>query len=88
MSKLDLSILTDKEIEDEIFKIQNWIEIEKSNGRNVDEILDNSIIIDEFEKYFSDEEFSIFILTVLNNFKSKEIIDMLINVIKNSKKLI
>jgi hypothetical protein len=86
MSEIDLSILSEKEIKNEIFKIQNWIEVEKSNGINIDELLDNSTTIDAFEKYFSNEEFSIFILTVLNNFKSKEIIEMLVKVIQDCKK--
>ena len=85
MHKIELSKLTRSEIEDEIYRLQEWVEIEKSKGVNIDELLDNSTRIDVFEHYFSDEEFSIFILTVLNNFKSKDIINMLVNAIYNSK---
>ena len=87
MHKIELSKLTRSEIENEIYRLQEWVEIEKSKGVNIDELLDNSTRIDVFEHYFSDEEFSIFILTILNNFKSKDIISMLVNAIYNSKLL-
>ena len=85
MHKIELFELKRSEIEDEIYRLQEWVEIEKSKGVNIDELLDNSTRIDVYEHYFSDEEFSIFILTVLNNFKSKDIINMLVNAIYNSK---
>ena len=85
MHKIELFELIRSEIEDEIYRLQEWVEIEKSKGVNIDELLDNSTRFDVYEHYFSDEEFSIFILTVLNNFKSKDIINMLVNAIYNSK---
>ena len=51
----------------------------------VDDILDNSTILDEFEKYLPDEEFPIFVITILNGFKSSEIIDNIIDSIEKNK---
>ena len=85
MHKIELFELIRSEIKDEIYQLQEWVELEKSKGVNIDELLDNSTRFDVYEHYFSDEEFSIFILTVLNNFKSKDIINILVNAIYNSK---
>ena len=82
---MELSELPRSEIKNNIYRLQEWIENEKSKGVNIDDLLDNSTQFDIYENYFSDEEFSIFILTVLNNFKSKDIINMLVNAIHNSK---
>ena len=85
MEKLNLSRLTRKEIEQEIYKLQNWVKFEKSNGVSIDDLLDNSNQLDNLEHYFTNEEYGIFILTILNNFKSKDIINMLIDVIIDKK---
>ena len=85
MPNQNLSELNENEIKNEIFRLQNWVEVEKSNGLSIDELLDNSIEFERFENYFTEEEYSIFILTILNNFKSAEIIDMLVNAISNFK---
>jgi hypothetical protein len=85
MPNQNLSELNKNEIKNEIFRLQNWVEVEKSNGLSIDELLDNSIEFERFENYFTEEEYSIFILTILNNFKSAEIIDMLVNAISNIK---
>ena len=85
MPNQNLSELNKNEIKNEIFRLQNWVEVEKSNGLSIDELLDNSIEFERFENYFTEEEYSIFILTILNNFKSAEIIDMLVNAISNFK---
>ena len=69
----------------EIYKLQNWVKFEKSNGISIDELLDNSNQLDDLEHYFTNEEYGIFILTILNNFKSKDIINMLIDVIIDKK---
>ena len=85
MPNQNLSELNKNEIKNEIFRLQNWVEVEKSNGHSIDDLLDNSIEFERFENYFTEEEYSIFILTILNNFKSAEIIDMLVNAISSYK---
>lgn len=85
MPNQNLNELNENEIKNEIFRLQNWVEVEKSNGHSIDDLLDNSIEFERFENYFTEEEYSIFILTILNNFKSAEIIDMLVNAISSYK---
>jgi len=72
-------------IKDEIFRLQNWVETEKLKGISIDDLLDNSTEFDKFENYLTEEEYSIFILTILNNFKSNDIIDMLAEAISKNK---
>jgi hypothetical protein len=83
MIEKDILIWTETEIRNEIFELQNWIKQEKLKGTNIDNLLDSTVKFEKFEKYYTDEEYGIFILTVLNNFKSKDIINMLVTVIKN-----
>ena len=46
MHKIELSKLTRSEIEDEIYRLQKWVEIEKSKGVNIDELLDRVVCIE------------------------------------------
>ena len=85
MPNQNLDDLSKNEIKSEIYQLQNWVEEEKLKGISIDELLDNSNKFEQFEKYFTEEEFSIFILTVLNNFKSDDILDMLVEAILKNK---
>lgn len=81
MPNQKLNELSKDEVKSEIFQLQNWVEEEKLKGITVDELLDSSNKFEQFEEYFTEEEYSIFILTVLNNFKSDDILDMLVEAI-------
>jgi len=85
MPNQNLDDLSKNKIKSEIYQLQNWVEEEKLKGISIDELLDNSNKFEQFEKYFTEEEFSIFILTVLNNFKSDDILDMLVEAILKNK---
>ena len=85
MPNQNLDDLSKNEIKSEIYQLQNWVEEEKLKGISIDELLDNSNKFEQFEKYFTEEEFSIFILTVLNNFKSDDILDILVEAILKNK---
>ena len=85
MPNQNLDDLSKNEIKSEIYQLQNWVEEEKLKGISIDELLDNSNKFEQFGKYFKEEEFSIFILTVLNNFKSDDILDMLVEAILKNK---
>ena len=74
-----------QEIKDYLFCIQDYFQKCIGKGLEIDDILDNSTILDEFEKYLPDEEFPIFVITILNGFKSSEIIDNIIDSIEKSR---
>ena len=75
------SSLKREELKDYIFKLQNLIKEEQTKGKDVDTILDETDIFDEFEAILPDDEFPIFVLTILNGFQSDIIIDKLLDVI-------
>ena len=74
-----------EELKDYLFCIQDYFQKCIGKGMNVDDILDNTTILDEFEKYLPDEEFPIFVITILNGFRSTDIINTLINSIEEKR---
>ena len=74
-----------KEIKDYLFCIQDYFQKCIGKGMNVDDILYNSTILDEFEQYLPDEEFPIFVITILNGFKSSDIINNIIDSIEKKR---
>ena len=77
--------LNREELKDYIFKLQNFIKDEQTKGKDVDTILDETDIFDEFEGILPDDEFPIFVITILNGFQSDIIIDKLLDVIDECK---
>ena len=75
------SSLKREELKDYILKLQNLIKDEQTKGKDVDTILDETDIFDEFEAILPDDEFPIFVLAILNGFQSDIIIDKLLDVI-------
>ena len=49
----------------------------------MDYILDNTTILDDFENYLPEEEYPIFVMTILNGFRSEDIITNIINKIED-----
>ena len=69
-------------------KIKSWqkfIQNEKKSGKDIDTILDETDIFDEFEEFLPDNEFPLFVITILNGFKSNEVIDKLLDVFDDCK---
>ena len=78
--------LSREELKDYIFNLQKFITDEQENGKDIDTILDETNIFDEFEKILPDNEFPIFVITILNGFKSDSLIDKLLDVIDDCNK--
>ena len=74
-----------EELKHYIFKLQEFIEQEKKDGKDIDTILDETDIFDEFEEVLPDDEFPIFVITILNGFQSDSLIDKLLDVIDDCK---
>ena len=76
-----LTLLSREELKDYIFRLQKFIQDEQESGKDIDTILDETDIFDEFEEILPDNEFPIFVITILNGFKSDSLIDKLVDVI-------
>ena len=86
MTHNSLNSLKREELKSYIFKLQDFIKDEQTKGKDIDTILDETDIFDEFEAILPDDEFPIFVLTILNGFQSDIIIDKLLDVIINECK--
>ena len=75
-----------EELKDYIFRLQKFIQDEQESGKDIDTILDETDIFDEFEDILPDNEFPIFVITILNGFKSDSLIDKLLDVIDDCNK--
>ena len=80
-----LTLLSREELKDYIFKLQKFIQDEQESGKDIDTILDETDIFDEFEEVLPDDEFPIFVITILNGFQSDSLIDKLLDVIDDCK---
>ena len=74
-----------EELKEHIFQLQEFIENEQKAGKDVDTILDETDIFDEFEEVLPDDELPIFVITILNGFQSDLLIDKLLDVINECK---
>ena len=71
--------LSKDELKNYILDIQNKVQKELSTGIDIDDFLDETSTFDEFENIIPDEEFPIFVIAILNNYKSNIIIDKLVD---------
>ena len=85
MSKTDKIFNSRVNIRAEIYRLQSWIDSEKEKGKSADEILYKSDEFEKFEDVLNEEEYSIFLLTVLNNFKSDDIINTILDAVEKNK---
>ena len=74
-----------EELKEHIFRLQEFIENEQKAWKDVDTILDETDIFDEFEEVLPDDEFPIFVITILNRFQSAVLVNKLLDVIDECK---
>ena len=79
MKKQNISSLNREELKSYLFDIQDSIDAYLKNGRSIDSFIDDSDILDEFEKWLPDEEYGIFVITMLNGIKSETVINTLLD---------
>ena len=70
--------MTREELKLYIFEIQDTIKFHLNKGGDVDSFLDETDLIDDFESVLPDEDFGIFVITVLNGIKTESIINTLL----------
>ena len=83
MKNKQLKAMNRMELKDYIFQLQKFIEKEQKLGKDIDTILDETDIFDEFEEILPDKEFPIFVITVLNGFQSDIIFEKILDVIES-----
>ncbi|MBF90021.1 MAG: hypothetical protein CMG75_10315 [Candidatus Marinimicrobia bacterium] len=69
-----------------LFEIQDFIDLNLDKGEDIDNFLDNTDIFDEFEKVLPDEEYPVFVISILNKIRSEYIINRMLDVIETSIK--
>ena len=85
MKNKPLIAMSREELKGHIFRLQEFIENEQKVGKDVDTILDETDIFDEFEDVLPDDEFPIFVITILNGFQSDVLVNKLLDVIDECK---
>ena len=76
--------MNQNELKNYILDIQSRVQNELSMGTDIDDFLDRTTIFDDFEDIIPEAEFGIFVLTILNGYKSEVILDKLTEVIQQS----
>ena len=79
-----LSLLNREGLKDYLFEIQDYIDSNMEDGQDIDDFLDNTDIFDEFEKVLPDEEYPVFVITILNKIRTDYIIIRLLDVLETS----
>ena len=87
MDKKNIREMTRDDLKNYLFLIQDYFKKSLEEGFEMDYILDNTTILDDFENYLPEEEYPIFVMTILNGFRSDEIISNLIDKIEDGVQL-
>ena len=61
-----LTFLDREGLKNYLFEIQDHIDAKVEDGQDIDDFLDNTDIFDEFEEVLPDEEYPVFVITILN----------------------
>ena len=85
MMNRKLDQLNRNEIKEHILSLQLEVKEQIAKQNSVDDFLDKTDIFDEFEEVLPDDEFPIFVITILNRFQSDVLIDKLLDVIDSCK---
>ena len=70
-----------KQLYAKIFKLQSEVALQLKNNPDVDKFIDETDIFDEWENILPEKEFPIFVITILNNIKTK--LEMIQSIIGN-----
>ena len=71
------------EIKSYLYEMQEHISIQLEST-SIDQFLDETTIFDQFESSLPDEEYPVFVITILNGFKNENIIENIVNTIYKS----
>ena len=68
-----------KIIENRISALQDKVADQLRIEKDVDKFLDNTTLLDEWEDIIPDAEYGIFVIAVLNNIRTKTVIDTIVD---------
>ena len=68
-----------KEIENRIFSLQDKVLDALRIEKDVDKFLDKTTLFDDWENIMPDAEYGIFVIAVLNNIRTKIVIDTIVD---------
>ena len=68
-----------KIIENRISVLQDKVADQLRIEKDVDKFLDNTTLLDEWENIIPDAEYGIFVIAVLNNIRTKTVIDTIVD---------
>ena len=85
MKKKPLASLDRSGLKNYLFEIQDYVATQFTSGEDIDDFLDNTDIFDEFEKVLPDEEYGIFVITILNKIRTDYIVERLLDMMEESQ---
>ena len=85
MKKKSLKSLNRPGLKDYLIEIQDYVATQFTSGEDIDDFLDKTDIFDEFEKVLPDEEYGIFVITILNKIRTDYIIERLLDMMEKSQ---
>jgi len=83
MIQKEISHMEKDEIKSYLFEMQEYISIQLEST-SIDQLLDETTIFDQFESALPDEEYPVFVITILNGFKNENIIENIVNTVYKS----
>jgi len=85
MKKKSLKSLNRSELKEYLIEIQDYVATQFTGGEDIDDFLDKTDIFDEFEKVLPDEEYGIFVITILNKIRTDYIIERMLDMMEKSQ---
>ena len=85
MKKKSLKSLNRSGLKEYLIEIQDYVATQFTSGEDIDNFLDKTDIFDEFEKVLPDEEYGIFVITILNKIRTDYIIERLLDMMEKSQ---
>ena len=85
MKKKSLKSLNRSGLNEYLIEIQDYVSKQFTSGEDIDDFLDKTEIFDEFEKVLPDEEYGIFVITILNKIRTDYIIERLLDMMEESQ---
>ena len=85
MKKKSLKSLNRSGLKEYLIEIQDYVATQFTSGEDIDDFLDKTDIFDEFENVLPDEEYGIFVITILNKIRTDYIIERLVDMMEKSQ---
>ena len=83
MIEKEISLMDKGQIKSYLFEMQKYIS-NQLKSTTIDELLDETTIFDQFESVLPDEDYPVFVITILNGFKNDNIIENIVDTVYKS----